>query len=971
MKKNKLWLGLSSVGILLTTAFISLTNVAMDNEGLINDVLGLNVRQISSKRSDYAEEDGSLSDAGWKRMIQDSYKYCVEQEEQGAVLLKNDNGCLPLAKEERNVTLFGRNSAHLCLRSGAGGAAPNEKLVVHLNDAFENNGFNYNKTIWNMYTGGGEPSETNIPEVAVSAYTPGIKASFDTFGDAAIVTFVRVGTENSDPKAGILDLQENEANLLKMIKESGKFKKTIVLLNGAMPMSLDWANKEEYGVDAILWFGVPGYYSLDGVVHILTGEANPSGHTPDTFSAHASNSAAYQNFGDINFDGSAGVDRSNKYVSYAEGIYVGYKYYETRYEDCVLNQGNANGDAGTYDGETNWTYDREVAYPFGFGLSYTTFEQKLNSVTYKANEDTFVANVTVKNTGAVEGRSSIQVYCQSPYTAYDKEHLVEKSSIQLCAYDKVLLEPNESKTVDIEFDRYFLASYDRINKKQYILEDGDYYFALGNGAHEALNNVIGVKNPSAALTDHNGTNYQANANCVQKVAISGAMDAYKYSHYDESVEVTNQFDDADVNYWANENQKITYLTRKDWQATFPKKLEGLKLNDKMKKGLDMRMYTKADDAESYSAGAGTKYGVQLKDEEGNPYRLKFSDMAKLEYDDPKWDLFIKQMTLDDLVISMSDNRGILAVTSVSKPSNSINEGPEGLLSPFAYGDGRWATGFATGPIYTATWDHEMQKKFGYFYGEEALHCGVAAVNAPGANINRTPYGSRASEYMSEDGIMNYYVASNIVKEARKKGLIMNIKHCFLNNQETNRQGVATFSNEQAIREIYLKPFEGALTKGEGLGIMTSYNRIGLTYAACHQTLSNQILRTEWKYKGLIIDDALQGEGSYTSTRDMIVGGTEVFCLDGNRGQQIKNAITSTDDGYLLELCQKANKNIMYALSRSWMGDVADSGKDLEETFKWWKPVIYTIDGVFGAFTLVAISLFIVYEFVKKPKELVK
>ena len=219
--------------------------------------------------------------------------------------------------------------------------------------------------------------------------------------------------------------------------------------------------------------------------------------------------------------------------------------------------------------------------------------------------------------------------------------------------------------------------------------------------------------------------------------------------------------------------------------------------------------------------------------------------------------------------------------------------------------------------------------------------------------------------------MNYYVASNIVKEARKKGLIMNIKHCFLNNQETNRQGVATFSNEQAIREIYLKPFEGALTKGEGLGIMTSYNRIGLTYAACHQTLSNQILRTEWKYKGLIIDDALQGEGSYTSTRDMIVGGTEVFCLDGNRGQQIKNAITSTDDGYLLELCQKANKNIMYALSRSWMGDVADSGKDLEETFKWWKPVIYTIDGVFGAFTLVAISLFIVYEFVKKPKELVK
>ena len=968
MKKTKLWLGLSSVGILFTTSLISLTNVALDNEGLINDVLKLNVRKISSKRSDYAEEDGSLSDAGWKRMIQDSYKYCVEQEEQGAVLLKNENNCLPLDAKERNVTLFGRNSAHLCLRSGAGGAAPNEKLVVHLNDAFENNGFNYNKDVWNLYKGGAEPSETSIIELPESSYTHGIQASFTTFSDAAIVTFVRVGTENSDPKAGILDLQENEANLLRMIKKSGKFKKTIVLLNGAMPMSLDWASKEEFGVDAVLWFGVPGYYSLDGVVHILTGEANPSGHTPDTFSAHASNSAAYQNFGDIKFDGNAGVDRSSKYVSYNEGIYVGYKYYETRYEDCVLNQGNANGSAGTYDGETNWTYHREVAYPFGFGLSYTTFDQELKSITYKEETDTFVAKINIKNTGNVDGRASAQLYCQSPYTDYDKENLVEKSAIQLCGYNKVLVGAGKEVETEIEFDRYFLASYDRLNKKQYILEDGEYYFSLGNGAHEALNNIIATKKADATLLDHNGENYTADLDSVKKYNITGALDAYKYSHYDDSVEVKNKFDDADVNYWANDDQKITYLTRKDWQATFPKKLTGLKINDKMKEALDMRKYTKADDAESYTSGEGTKYAVQLKDESGNPYHLKFSDMAKLDYDDPKWDDFIKQMTLDELVVSMSDNRGILAVTSVSKPSNSIAEGPEGLLSAFAYGDGRWATGFATGPTYTATWDHEMQKKFGYFYGEEALHCGVACVNAPGANINRTPYGSRASEYMSEDGIMNYYVASNIVKEARKKGLIMNIKHCFLNNQETNRQGVATFCNEQAIREIYLKPFEGALTKGEGLGIMTSYNRIGLTYSACHKVLSQEVIRGEWDYKGLIIDDALQGEGSYTSTRDMIVGGTEIFCLDGNRGSQIKNAITSTDDGYLLKLCQKANKNIMYALSRSWMGDSADTGVELGEPFIWWKPVIFTIDGVFGALTLGAIAMFVAYEYVKKNRE---
>ena len=967
MKKTNLWLGLSSVGILLTTMLISLTNVAMDNEGLINDVLGLNVRKINSKRSAYAEEDGSLSDNGWKKMIQDSYKFCVEQEEQGAVLLKNENGCLPLSKEERNVTLFGRNSAHLCLRSGAGGAAPNEKLVIRLNDAFENCGFNYNKQVWDLYTPGGDPTVSNINEAAQSIYTDGVKATFDRFSDVAIVTFVRVGTENSDPKDGILDLQQNEKDLLKMIHDSGKFKKTVVLLNGAMPMSLDWVNDEEYGVDAVLWFGVPGYYSLEGVVNILTGKANPSGHTPDTFSAHASNSAAYQNFGNIRFEGNAGVDRSSTYVTYKEGIYVGYKYYETRYEDCVLNQGNANGDAGTYDGETNWTYDREVAYPFGYGLSYTTFDQKLESITYNSEKDTFTAKVSIKNTGQIEGRASVQVYAQVPYTDYDREHLVEKSAIQLCGYDKVLVKPNETVQTEVEFDRYFLASYDRLNKKQYILEDGDYYFSLGNGAHEALNNIIATKVSNAQLKDHNGSDYVADLDYVQKYEITGAMDAYKNSHYDKNVEVTNQFDDADVNYWCDDDQKITYLTRKDWQSTFPTKMVGLRINDKMKQGLDMRKYVKASDAPSFAEGDGVLYNVKPKDADGNEYRIKFSEMANVDYDDPKWDAFIKQMTLDDLVISMSDNRGILAVASISKPSNSINEGPEGLLSPFAYGDGRWATGFATGPITTASWDHEMQKKFGFFYGEEALYCGVAAVNAPGANINRTPYGSRASEYMSEDGIMNYYVASNIVGTAREKGLIMNIKHCFLNNQETNRQGVATFCNEQAIREIYLKPFEGALTRGNGLGIMTSYNRIGLTYAACHTVLSQQILRTEWKYRGLIIDDALQGETSYSSTKDMLVGGTEVFCLDANRGSQIKSAIRSTDDGYLLTLLQKANKNIMYALSQSWMGDV-ENGEELTETFKWWKPVIYSVDVVAGIFTLASISLYVMYKFFKKSHD---
>ena len=973
MRKGKMWLGLLATGILLSSALISVTNVAMDNEMLINDVLGLNGTRIeSSKRSDYADENGNLTDEGWKRMIKDSYDFCIQEEEEGAVLLKNENNALPLTEEERNVTLFGRNSAHLCLRSGAGGAAPNQDLVVHLNDAFESKGFEYNKTVWNLYTGGGDPTVNSINESPVSIYTDDVKATFGAYNDVAIVTFVRVGTENSDPAAGILDITQEEKDLLKMIHDGGQFKKTIVLLNGAMPMGLDWADDPELGVDAILWFGVPGYYSLTGVVNLLTGEKNPSGHTPNTFAAYSTNSAAYQNFGNNSFTGDAsGLDNVRGYVVYKEGIYVGYKYYETRYEDLIKNQGNAGGSAGASNGATSWDYADEVAYPYGFGLSYTTFEQEITGVTYNEEDDTYSVNVSVTNTGEVDGKSSVQVYVQSPYTDYDKENLVEKSAVALMGYEKVDVKAGETVSTTVTFDRYFMASYDENNLKQYILEGGDYYFAIGNGAHEALNNILGQTAPDATLYDHLGEEYTPNATGAYKVEVAEDFETYKMSHYDDTVEVTNKFDDADVNYWCNDDEKITYTTRQDWQGTFPTKMEKLTINDKMKASMNMNTYSKPSDAPSYKAGEGTLYSVTPKDEEGNEYRIKFSDMAGVPIDDPKWDEFIKQLSLKDLATSMSDNRGILAVASVNKPSNSIAEGPEGLLATFQYGDKRSATGFATGPIYTASWDHKIQQKFGAMYGEEALFCGVACVNAPGANINRTPYGSRASEYMSEDGIMNYYVASNIIGAARKKGLIMNIKHCFLNNQETNRQGVATFSNEQAIREIYLKPFEGALTRGESLGIMTSYNRIGLTYAACHEVLMNDIMRKEWGYKGFIIDDALTGSNysTYSNGPSMAAAGTNIFCLDGQRGSQLVDYVESTDDGNFVKIMQESNKYIMYALLQSWMGDNAAANDDLinANLNPWWKTVVYSIDGVVIGLTVVSLGLYVYFDFFKGRK----
>ena len=971
-KKSKLWLGLTGVGILLTSTFLAANAITDEYKMLINDLLGIKNPYSDSALSSYAV-DGKLTNEGCEQLLKDSYDFCVQEEREGSVLLKNadegGNPVLPLSADERSVTLFGGNSANMILRSGAGGAAPNDKLVVHLNEAFELRGFEINQTIWDLNKTAGYPSVNDVKELKKSSYTDTIKKSYENkYNDAAIVTFTRVGTENEDPRDGLLDLNQDEADLLEMIENSGKFSKTIVLLNGAMPMSCDWVNDPKYGVDAVLFVGVPGYYSLAGVVDVLTGEANPSGHAPDTFSAHASNSAAYQNFGSIPFSGGSGR-YVNGYVTYKEGIYVGYKYYETRYEDCVLGQGNANGNAGCYDNETSWTYHREVAYPFGFGLSYTEFTQEITDVKLNTETDQYEVTVKVKNVGDVAGKSSVQIYAQLPYTTFDIENKIEKSAIQLCGYEKSkLLEPNASETLTVKFDRYILTTYDSHKNKQYIIEAGDYYFAIGNGAHEALNNVLALKG-ATNLVDHDGNAYTSASNTAIKVDVAEDMETFKKSHYTDEI-VTNKFDDADLNYWCDNSFKFEYLTRSDWQNTFPTKLSGLTINSRMTSGLNMsNQYTAPSGLPSLESLKGKEYENKLDE------KIYFIDMVDIplhgEAVHPKtgeimdgediWEEFVSQMSIKDMAISMLDNRGISAVETVLKPDNSVTEGPEGLLATFQFYDKRKATGFATGAIYSGSWDHEIQKKFGDFYAEECLFCGVACVNAPGCNINRTPYGSRASEYMSEDGVFNYYCAANIVGAARKKGLIMNIKHCFLNNQETNRQGVATFCNEQAIREIYLRPFEGALTKGEGLGIMTSYNRIGLTYAACHKVLVNDIMRGEWGYEGFVIDDALQGEDSgYTNTKSMLNGGTQMFCLDGSRN--ITGAVGS--DTYLFRLVKQANKNIMYAMLQSSMRDLKVDEKLIAMNKNpWWKKTLTGVNIGVGVLTAAALTMFVLTTFV--------
>ena len=806
-----------------------------------------------------------------------------------------------------------------------------------------------------------------------------MKDSFLEYNDAAIVTFVRVGTENSDPNKGQLDLKSDEKQLLQMIKQekdAGTFDKVIVMLNTPLAMSVDWINDPQYGIDAALFMGVPGYYGVGGIVHVLMGKdspnadakpVNPSGHAPDTFAASASSSPAM-------------VNALNSSISvYKEGVYVGYKYYETRYEDCILGQGNADGSEGTFKSTGNWNYADEMACPFGYGMSYTTFETELKEIKYNATTDQYDAKVEVKNTGALDGKYSVQLYVQQPYTQFDKDNGLGRPAIALMGYEKIDVPAKSKRTATVTFDRYFLATYDYKVNKSYLLEGGDYYFAVGNGAHEALNNIISVKAPGASLVDHLGQPYAGKSGAVKKLNFAEDANKYRASHYDANVQVTNQFDDADYNWMAQKNNKngITYLDRQDWEGTWP-----TKTTTKVTTSSDTNMsqyYKKASDAPKYTDGEGTEYSVVYKDKDGKESKILFTEMSKVPLEGKVtegrfageegadiWDAFIKQMSLDDLAVSVSDNRGILAVKSIQSPGGGVKEGPEGLLDKYKYGDKRWATGFPTGPTYTGTWDNEMQAKFGAFFGEDALFCGVPSVNASGANINRTPYGSRASEYMSEDGILNYNTAGNIIGAARKKGLIMNIKHCFLNNQETGRQRVETWCNEQAIREIYLRPFEGALTKGHGLGIMTSYNRIGARYAACHEPLMLNVMRGEWKYQGLIIDDALTGSNTdqYSNGPAMIHCGTDLFCLDGNRGSQLKQWVTSNNDGQILKDMQRANKYVLYAMSRSWLGGVQPENVGAAP---WWKITIDALTITAGVATVGLFGMYVFTEIISKKK----
>lgn len=971
MRKAQRWLGLAAALLILLSAAISGTSTMFYYSGYVNAFLGLGAKTAAVTDADtmyYPSAYGELNAENSERLIADEKSHSVEVMHEGAVLIRNENHALPLDSSALRVTLFGNSVKDPVYRTNAGNASFNPNAGGTLYEAFTGAGMEINPTMWDAYQNSGVSrvssatgGQSSIGEVPSSFYTDAMKASFADYSDAAIVLLTRYGGEGVDldtkdaDGVPMLSLHEQEADLLKMIRDSGTFKKVIVLVNSPFAMDLQWIEDEAYGVDACLVFGAAGNYGFLGIADILTGKADVSGHLADTWAANSLSSPAMQNYGDYAFANLSKLYH-DRYLVYAEDIYVGYKYYETRYQDQVLGVNNAADAAGAFMGET-WNYADEMAYTFGYGKSYAGFTQEVQSITWNRDARTVTAVVKVTNNGGFAGasKSLVQLYVQLPYMPGN----AEKSAIQMIGFQKTgELKAGESETVTLTVSDYAFATYDESAPNGadsgktgcYVFDEGNYVFVIGDDAHDALNNVLASRGVTG-LFDEKGNPVPGDAAKTASVTLS-ERDNTTYANNPVTGEtVSNQLQDVNLNSYLENG--VTYLTRSDW-TTFPKAVENLTATDEMKALMEGYSYVKSPDAPD------TKE-VPFNQDAG----LTFLDMKDAEYDDPRWDAFIGQLTINQLAEIVGDDRGSAAIPEIGKPQNSVTNGPCGILGTYAAGNGSPCTLYPDAVVQASTWNLDLARDRAVFMSEDAIYANIAWNFGPGSNIHRTAYLGRNSEYFSEDGWMSYLISREMGKTMTEKGLIAGFKHFVLNDQEINRHGVATFATEQACREIYYKAFEGALTDGASIGVMSSYNRIGLTASAAHYATQVRILRGEWGFKGVNITDSAKDASSYMHTAEVLAGGSDLFLSDTGRRSELNNLTIKERNGEILQMMQHANKNFYYAHVHSLMINGLAPESVIEETVYWWQPTAIAGCIAIGILALSALAVFLCKTYLKK------
>lgn len=791
-----------------------------------------------------------------EEMINYGLELCETVEAEGAALLMNENDALPLQAGSK-VSCFSNSSGNL-VYGGTGSGNIDASTANTLKGALEDAGMEVNPTLWDFYlneenaaylrTKGGTVSteSAKVSELPWSLYTEEVKSSAASYGDAAIVTFSRVGGEGADlafSGTNYLALSADEKEMMENIsamKKDGSIKKLIVLINSANALQVDFLKENEYGVDACLWIGDVGISGIDAVADILAGNVNPSGSLVDTYCYNNYSSPAMANFVPTAYAGyQEGVIPKNAstYMIYQEGIYVGYKYYETRYEDYVTGSGNAG----------DYKYHDDVAFPFGYGLSYTEFAYDNMQVAYNEATDMFHVLVKVTNTGDIAGKETVQIYASSPYTQYDIDNGVEKASVSLVGFGKTqILAPGESETVECLVEKRDLASYDAYGKGTYILDDGDYYLTCATDAHDAANNVLSAKGYTPENTDK-----RMDAPGKGELVYTWnnpAFDAESCSTTMNGTKITNQLSDSDINMTQDVNEKIQYLSRSDWSGTFPTEILKLTLTDALAAKLQDVQYNPDDYEKADMPTLGAKNGIKLV------------DMIGVPYDDAKWDDLLDQMTFDEMVSLIGDSfHWTMPIESIQAPGTRDENGPQGLTASLFstdVTDGKTAlkaTAFTSEDVMAATFNTELLYEIGRVIGNNCIAADIACLYGPGANTHRTPYGGRNFEYYSEDAFLAGEMGKQEVQGMADKGIFVVLKHFALNDCEQDRIGLGVWLTEQAAREIYLKAFQAPVEEADA-GLMVAYTRWGAIWSGGNKGLMTNILREEWGKIGLNITD---------------------------------------------------------------------------------------------------------------------
>ncbi len=966
--------GLAALMTCLMVLSIVGTGVANTYRGALDDTLGtesyvtINDDSAARFKTDYA----TIED-----MAAAARDIAIREGEEGTVVMKNDNGVLPL-KANANVALFGLAAYNVYGPKGGNADA------ASLADALAGAGLNVNETlkdyyltnIINMHTEmranrwtGKEVPTTVYDHMYVSA--PGDwttyqiaevpPTEFEALGVPAnwkeaiakdsigICVFARGAGEGNTYKPGSalnyageatgedpLKLSADELAVVEAAKATCS--KVIVLLNtGNNMMIADIAEGGSHEVDGICYIGCPNDYQTIGIANVLTGKVNATGALASAFVRDHQSIPAVQNvggdyfadyeivcrnddprypgkeIGNIGTGSFGGADTYNggMYIVEAEGIYVGYKYYETRYFDAVMGQGNANSAAGATQGSA-WNYGDEMLYTFGHGLSYLDYTQTIKSVTVdRSVNGNITAVVEVKNNSNQDGKFLTQLYVQQPYTDYDRTNLVEKSAVMFLNSAKVDVAAGKSKEVTITIPTKYLASYDANNAKTYILDAGDYYFTAAAGAHEAVNNILAAQGKTTA----DGMDAAGS-----KAVVSWKLDALDNTTFAiaNNTTVTNVADDADLNYWLPGT--VTYLTRQDWN-TFPinyNKLN-LKIADSPKKDqwiAEMRgeTYTISDTGAAAEAVPGPKFTAsEIGAEQLN------------NINDPYWDKLVHAITIDEAVGavihggSRSDT-----LTNIDNPVVIQNEGPTGISAGY--------TDEATGKTYKfnvnsqtllgCSFNPELAYQWGLVEGNSCLWVERYDLWGSGLTLNRTPYNGRNYEYISEDPMLTNVIGREVIQGCSDKGIINGPKHMGFNDQEHNRAGISAYMTEQKFRETDLRGFEGALSDAFGMGVMIAFNRIGATNASHHVGMIQKIVRGEWGFKGLISTDMMNNYLYFNAESMVMAGITQVadFAADNshiNLGEGGVDAVwphisleTVSKDSNLVE---QARENLKYQL----------------------------------------------------------